>query len=119
MVQWSAVFSFSASHLWVTAMTAKENPTPKWEIVTRSATDNYSTGGRWFFYFAIDLLSHSHMWFTLSALGVASTPAFSWPPRWTIIGNWNSPYANVSNPITVVHESVRQYQDQLNGAERI
>jgi hypothetical protein len=48
-----------------------------------------------------------------------SVPAFQWPARYTIIGTWNIPYTNVSNPITVVHEPDRQYTNQLNGIEQI
>jgi C1A family cysteine protease len=42
-----------------------------------------------------------------------------WPARYTIIGTWKVPYANLSNPITIVHEPGRQYTNQLNGVEQI
>jgi hypothetical protein len=54
----------------------------------------------------------------LAALGCCA-PAFSWPAKYTFRGYWRVPYTNLSNPITVVHEPDRQYQNQLNGVEQI
>jgi hypothetical protein len=53
------------------------------------------------------------------ALSLSTAPAFLWPPRYTIIGTWSIPYANVSNPILIVQEPNRQYTSQLNGLERV
>lgn len=55
----------------------------------------------------------------LSFISSNPPPMFSWPPRYTIRGTWNVPYTNLSNPILIVHEPNRQYQNQLNGAEQI
>jgi C1A family cysteine protease len=54
-----------------------------------------------------------------ASLAISATLPFSWPPSYTIIGTWNVPYTNLSNPLIVVHEPNRQYTDQLNGVERI
>ncbi|OHT01313.1 Clan CA, family C1, cathepsin H-like cysteine peptidase [Tritrichomonas foetus] len=45
-------------------------------------------------------------------------PIFAWPPRYTIKGTWNVPYANLSSPILIVHEPHRQYTNKYNGVEQ-
>jgi hypothetical protein len=54
----------------------------------------------------------------LLAARALGAPAFAWPARYTLVGTWSIPYANVSNPLVVVHEPNRQYTSQLNGLER-